>query len=237
MNNVGVKRTFNKVYISSICLLAMSVFLVGCSSDKSTETKKDKLDFGTKVTKKNKNIVGSISELAKINSEEGAKSFSFNIASSFVSSDVKEGSGLQNYISTSGKPNILNSLIARNNSTTLPSVSFTPIAVTVDNYTNQKTSIAVLGLSFTSSSLGVSSSYKEIRFDLVYEDNWKVSTYILSEVDGVTGNGEILDSSFSELLNSYVVPSDEFVPSDRKIVDESKIDNKSKTTEYISPGE
>ena len=60
---------------------------------------------------------------------------------------------------------------------------------------------------------------------------------ILSEVDGVTGNGEILDSSFSELLNSYVVPSDEFVPSDRKIVDESKIDNKSKTTEYISPGE
>jgi hypothetical protein len=222
-----------------IGMFAISLLLVGCSSSDSKVSKKDKLDFGTKVTTVPKNGDGgsAVDSVSKIKSEDGAKTFAYKISSVFVSTDVKELSGLNKFISKQAKSNILSDLTSRNNSTILPTISYSPIGVTVDNYTNQKTSVAVLGISFISGAGGITSTYKEIRFDLVFDGNWKIESYILSDVDGVTGNGQILDPTVSSLLDGYVVPSDEFVQSDRKVINSSKVENVSKTTQYVAPGE
>ena len=100
-----------------------------------------------------------------------------------------------------------------------------------------ETEVAVLGLSYTSGSGGITSRYKEILFTFDFNSTWKVKNYLISKVDGLAGNDDILDTSFLVYIDSFFTPGDEINSEEKKVVETSKVKNGTQLTQPAFAGE
>lgn len=240
IGTMSAKQKYTRLTILIVCLCLSALTLSACSDSKKEDTSsKNDLSFSGGSKKSGESTDTSLGNIITIKSETAAKSFAYKIAASFVSTDVKDDKTLKSFISSSADPAMLTNLIQSNNLDINPSISFSPVGVTVDSYNNGQARIAVLGVSFVSTKDGVYSIYKEVLFDLNFETSWKVVGYNLSDVPSQLPDGS-LDPSFLQLLDGYVVPSDEFINGDTKIITRSIIhdENGSPTTTLpVFPGE
>ena len=224
-----------------VIMATVTVLFSGCSnsSEKESSPKTSKISFTSNGDKSDasKPENNTFISVSKINSEIGAKSFAYKISSAFVSTDIKDGKLLEKYISSNAVDNILSNLIQRNNSDVLPSISFSPIVVTATTFRPGEAEVAVLGLSYTSGSGGITSRYKEILFTFDFNSTWKVKNYLISKVDGLAGNDDILDTSFLVYIDSFFTPGDEINSEEKKVVETSKVKNGTQLTQPAFAGE
>lgn len=180
------------------------------------------------------NIASSIEESSKIKSEVGAQSFAFKIAYLFVSTELKSGDKLEKYMTEEARTQLLPGMIQRNKSTILPAVTFSPIGVASDYFEGNQARVAVVGLSFSSQTGIVTSAYKEVLLKLVFDENWKIDEFILSDVKGPKGDGSAVDSEQAAVLSGFNFPSDDFLTGKRPVVSDSF---GLPTTQPFAPGE
>lgn len=211
-----------RLIFSIIALIAIAGILVSCSDEKKSEgSKKGANDIGIVTPTKKSEIAfddKSIQELP--NSEAGASNFAYKVAGVFASTDVTQKDVFEKLVSSQNKTFSIDSAIQRNTSSSLSRTTFSPMGIAVDEYKNSKATIAVVGLSFESSSDKVISQWKEIRMVLDFEKGWKVSDFIVGSLVGPKGDGVALSPEFLASWSGYFFPANELASGQKSILNQ-----------------
>ena len=207
-------------------MLVVLVLVSGCSNGKDKESSSDPITPGlVKSTQKKGEGSQGVAGLALISdSEVGAKSFAFNIASAFVSTDIVQKDLFEKVISTSAKNISVDSILLRNKSTTLPRISFSPVGIALDKYARGYAVVAVNGLSFESASSNVQAVWKEIRMEISYNQGWKVETVLIIDIPGPQTDNKPLSSEFLSQWAGYFLPQNELISGDKSLYNFKPLD-------------
>ncbi len=240
---MGFKRVWVSLRIVLTSLCAVILFSACSTTESKTDTTSStsgKISFsGSKSDLDNRVISSDLSKSAQTNSEDAAIKFAYMISSAFVSSEVKNSVVLSGFIASTAEPGIINGLVARNNSQNLPSITFSPIGVTVDNFAGKSASIAVIGLSLSSSQEGTTSVYQEVYFNLVFEEGWRVAKFSVNDIIGPSGDNSKLSAELAAILADFYLPANDFNVSNEPLVKLPKSNDEltTGTTQPVFAGE
>lgn len=218
MLGVGEQIVFRKTVMVSTLILLTLIFS-SCSSDNQKEKSTDSeagLISRTAITKTLS--TEGIENLPA--SEAGVSEFAFKAAGIIVSTDVQQREALEKIVSKNQTDISINSLLERNKSTTLPRITFSPVGLAVESFSPGEAIIAVIGLSFESSSQKVTSNWKEVRITLGYEKGWKITSYSIDNVQGPPADGSALSESFLIGWSGYYFPPSEISSGQKTILNQ-----------------
>ena len=212
-------RRLRKFLILFSSLLCIVFILAACSSGTKKE---DSKEVGSGIVVRNpKTKTVNFDNIDSLpNSEAGASEFAFKVASVVASTDVQQQEVFEKVISKNQIEISTNALVQRNKSESLPRITFSPVGLAIDNFSNQEAIIAIVGLSFESSSKKVISTWKEARLTLAYEKGWKIVSYDVINVQGPPTDGSELSSTFLTGWSGYYFPPSEISSGQKTIMNQ-----------------
>lgn len=211
-------KTNNRVLLVVLLILICALGASCSSGDPKKDEKKSSSGLLDVPTDDDAKVTFDSSKLETLpNSGAGANAFAYHVASYFVSTDVKQKDILQKLTASNGSFSI-DGILERNNSESLSRITFSPIGLVQDSFGGNEASVAVIGMSFESSSQVVS-SWKEISLNLVFEGSWKVQSFNIGIVSGPPGNNTAMTAEQAVVWSSYIFPEDGLSPGEKTLLD------------------